>query len=249
MPATRRQEGTSSNCEKTLPRPSNDWRGTRGTAHPTGALDRVGSIAAMRAPISVPARGKAAADHGAGDIARAGRRAEGGGAGAAGPAARDAAHGRTAHEDMSGPVPPLRRPEQADEMIARRDRVGVRAGVPRTAAAVHFACGHAREAYMRPFRAPYRAIAVPDRDGGAGEGLAGRNDRGEQEQAEHHPIRNADEGSIQIARRSKTNTDPARSALTNRALGEVAARRRARGPGGRPPSGKLAEPIALRGPR
>jgi len=56
---------------------------------------------------------------------------------------------------------------------------------------------------MRPFSAPYRAIAIPDRDGGAGEGLAGRNDRGEQEQAEHRPIRNADDGSIQIPRRPK----------------------------------------------
>ena len=97
----------------------------------------------MRTPISVPARGKAATDHGAGDIARTGRCAEGGGAGAAGPAARDAAHGRTANEDMAGPVTPLRRPEQADEMIARRDRVGVRAGMPWIAAAVHFARGHA----------------------------------------------------------------------------------------------------------
>ena len=203
----------------------------------------------MRTPISVPARGKAAADHGAGDIARTERCAEGGGAGAAGPAARDAAHGRTANEDMSGPVTPLRRPEQADEMIARRDRVGVRAGMPWTAAAVHFTRGDAGKADMRPFRAPYRAIAIPDRDGGAGKGLAGWNDRGEQEQAEHHPIRNADDGSIQIARRSKTIKDPARAPFTKRALGEVAARRRAHGPGGQTPSGKVADPNVLARPK
>jgi len=92
----------------------------------------------------------------------------------------------------------MRFPEQSDEMIARRDRIGVRTGMPWTAAAIHFACGDPGKANMRTFRAPDRPIAIPDCDGGAGEGLAGRNDRGEQEQAEHHcRIRSADRRSIQ----------------------------------------------------
>lgn len=95
---------------------------------------------------------------------------------------------------MSRPVPPLRLTKQADEMIARRDRIGVRTGMPRTTAAVHFACSDTREANVRAFRTPDRPIAIPDRDGCAGEGLAGRNNRGEQVQAEHHsPFRNADD--------------------------------------------------------
>lgn len=94
---------------------------------------------------------------------------------------------------MARSVPALRFPDQADEVIARRDRIGVRTGMPGTAAAVHFACRHAGKADMWAFRAPYRAIAIPNRDGCAGEGLAGRNDRGEQEQTEQHePLRNAD---------------------------------------------------------
>ena len=152
----------------------------------------------MRTPIFVPARGETAPDHGAGDIAGTRRCAEGGGSRAAGPAARKAAHGRTADENMAGSVLPLRLAEQANEMIARRDRVGIRTGMPWTAAAINFARGDAREADMGAFGAPDRPIAIPDRDGGAGEGLAGRNDRGEQEQTEYHcRIRSADRRSIQ----------------------------------------------------
>ncbi len=144
-------------------------------------------VAAMGTPIFVPARGETAPDHGAGDIAGTRRCAEGGGSRAAGPAARKAAHGRAADENMAGSVLPLRLAEQANEMIARRDRVGIRTGMPWTASAVHFARGDAGEADMRAFRAPDRAIAIPDRDGRADEGLTGRNDRGEQKQAEHRP--------------------------------------------------------------
>src|SRR3546814_6646100 len=70
----------------------------------------------MRAPIFVPARSEAAANHGAGDIARAGRGAEGGGARAASRAARNAAHGRSANKNMASPVPPSRFTEQTSQM-------------------------------------------------------------------------------------------------------------------------------------
>jgi len=204
----------------------------------------------MRAPIFVPARSEAAANHGAGDIARAGRGAEGGGARAASPAARNAAHGRSANKDMSRPVPPLRFTEQTSQMIARCQGIGVRAGMPRTAAAVHFARGHARQADMWPFGAPDRPVAIPDRDGGAGKGLAGGNDRGEQEQAEHHRrVRNADHRSIQTPSHPSASKTPREAPKEERALGEAAAGRRARGPVGQPPSGKDAEPSALRGPK
>src|SRR3546814_12152956 len=78
----------------------------------------------MRAPIFVPARSEAAANHGAGDIARAERGAEGGGARAASPAPRNAAHGGSANKNMASPVPPLRFTEQTSQMIARCDRIG-----------------------------------------------------------------------------------------------------------------------------
>lgn len=51
-------------------------------------------------------------------------------------------------------VPSLRFSGQAGQMIARRDRIGVRTGMPRTAAAVHFARRRSREAKMRAFGAP-----------------------------------------------------------------------------------------------
>ena len=167
------------------PRPST-IKAERDGSSPDRRAVPVRSVAAMRSPIFVPARGEAAAGHRTGDIARPGRCAEGGGAGAAGPAARQTAHGRSADENMSRPVPALRFTEQTSQMITRCDRVGFRTRMPRTAAAVHFARGHTRQANMRAFSAPDRPIAVPDRDRRTGKGLASRNDRGEQEQAEYH---------------------------------------------------------------
>lgn len=149
---------------------------------------------------------------------------------------------------MAGPGPPLRFTEQVDEIIARRDRIGIRTGMPGTAAAVHFARSHAREANMRTFRAPDRPIAIPDRDGRAGEGLSGRNDRGEQKQADHHRFRNAHDRSIQTSTPSKIIQGQREAPKQERALGEAAAGRRARGPVGQPPSGKDTGPSAQRGP-
>jgi len=57
----------------------------------------------------------------------------------------------------------------------------------RTATAIHLARRNARETHVRSFGAPDRPVAIPDRDRRAGEDLAGRNDRGEKEQAEHNP--------------------------------------------------------------
>ncbi len=153
---------------------------------PTTAPDSVGSVAAMRAPKFVPPLRETAADHRAGDIARAGRRAEGGGTGAAGPAARHTAQGRPANKNMARPVPPLRLAQQANQMIARRYGVGIGTGMACAAAAIHLARRDAGETDMRPFGAPDRPVAVPHCDRSTGEGLARRNNRGEQEQSEHH---------------------------------------------------------------
>lgn len=151
---------------------------------------------------------------------------------------------------MAGSVPPLRLTKQADEMIARRDRIGVRTGMFRNTATVHFARSDARKANVWAFRAPDRPIAIPDRDGCAGEGLAARNDRGEQEQADHHcRVRNAEDRSIQTPSLSQSIKEPREAPKDKRALGEAAAGRRARGPVGQPPSGKETEPSALRGPK
>ena len=213
---------------------------------PTTAPDSVRSVAAMRAPIFGPLRRETAADHRAGDIARAGRRAEGGGTGAAGPAARHTAHGRPANKNMARPVPPLRLPQQTGEMIARRYGVGIGTGMACAAAAIHLARRDARETDMRPFGAPDRPVAVPHCERSTCEGLAGRNDRGEQEQSEHQPAL-----TLRIDRFKRPNRPKrqrmARSAHKKRALGEPAAGRRARGLGGQPPPGKDGEPSALRG--
>lgn len=130
---------------------------------------------------------------------------------------------------------------------ARRDRIGIRTRMPQAAASVHSRAAPAREANMRAFRAPDRTLAASDRDGRASECLAGRNDRGEKEQAEHRRFRNADDRPIQT--RGDRKKYRCEVSLKERALGETAAGRRARGPVGQPSSGKEAEPSALRGPR
>lgn len=150
---------------------------------------------------------------------------------------------------MSRPVPPLRLSEQADQMIACRDRIGVRTGMPRAACAVHFARGDGGKADMRAFRAPDWSIAVPNRDGRASKGLAGGNDRDEQKQAEHRPGRNPDVSPIQTSRLSQSIKGEREAPKEESALGEAAAGRRARGSVGQPPSGKDTEPSVLRGPR
>lgn len=143
------------------------------------------SVAAMGTPISVPAKRKPALHHGAVDVAGAGRGAKGCRARSTGAAAGPAAESRTANENMARPVSAPGLAEQGHQMIARRDGISTGTGMSGTAAAVHLARGDSRQADMRPFGAPNRAIAVPHGDGRAGESLTGWYDRGEQNETKH----------------------------------------------------------------
>lgn len=146
------------------------------------------SVAAMSLPVSVPFRGKAIADHGAGYVARARRRAEGSGSIAASAACGAAAHRRTVHRYMTGGPDAAARAQQRHQMIARRDRVSRRARMPRTARPVHFARCDAGQTDMRPLGAPDRPVAVPNRGWGAVERLTGRNNGGGEQEGENHGL-------------------------------------------------------------
>lgn len=207
------------------------------------------SVAAVGAPITVPARRKAALHHSAVKVARPRRGAKGRSARSAGATTRPAGESGAPNENMAGAIPPPRLSDEGYQIIARGVGIGVGAGMAGTAAAVHLARGDARKADMRALGAPDGTVAVPHRDGGAGEGLACRNDRGEQEEAEHGAF---------VAQRNLRFKHKGDSAAPNLprvarsqegALGLPAAGRRARGPGGQPPPGKECKPSALRGPR
>ncbi len=131
-------------------------------------------------------------------------------------------------------------------MIARRHRIGIGTRMACAAAAIHLARRDAGETDVRPLCAPDRPIAVPDRDRRAGEGLSGRDDRGQQKQSEHHPALTPTADQFKRPKR-RSPQRAARSANRKGALGEPAAGRRARGRGGQPPPGKDSEPSALRG--
>jgi len=78
--------------------------------------------------------------------------------------------------------------DQPDQRITGLDRRGRRTGMPATAAAIHFPSCNAGKTNTRSFGAPDRAVAIPNPDGRAGEGLAcglGRGD-GKEEQCEYH---------------------------------------------------------------
>ncbi len=154
------------------------------------------SVAAMALPISVPFRGKAIADHRAGYVARAGRRTEGSGPIATSAARRSAAHRRTAHRYMAGGPNAAALAQQGHQMIARRDRVSRRAGMPRAAASVHLPRCDARQPDMRPLRAPDRPVAVPHRRWGAVKGLTGGNNgSGKQKRKDHAGVIPSGQGS------------------------------------------------------
>ena len=80
-------------------------------------------------------------------------------------------------------------PQQIHQRITRGDGVAVGAGVATRTAPIQFSGRDARKPEPRAFRAPDRAIAIPDMGGSAGEGLACRDDRdlqGQEQIAEHH---------------------------------------------------------------
>lgn len=145
---------------------------------------------------------------------------------------------------MAGAVPPLRLANQPGETIPGSYRVRDGTGVSCAAASVQFARRDSRQADMGPFGAPDRTVTVPHRDRRAGTGLAGRHDGREKEQDRHGvPVTKVPAGSNSL---TDDRNRPC-AAPRNRALGERAGGRRARGPVGQPSPGKVGEPGALRG--
>lgn len=61
--------------------------------------------------------------------------------------------------------------KQPHQAVPGVDGANNRARLIGPAGAVHFAGGNAGNPYLRAFGAPHRAIAIPNRDGRAGEGL------------------------------------------------------------------------------
>jgi len=70
--------------------------------------------------------------------------------------------------------------QDPDQMIACRSTAGGWTGMPRLALPIDLARGDTGEADLGAFRAPDRAVAVPDARGSANEGGAGRHDGGEE---------------------------------------------------------------------
>ena len=193
----------------------------------------VQSVAAVLAPIFVPARGMAAAQHGARQVARARRRAKGRGPASPGAASRHAGHRRPANNYVTSAVPALRLADQLRESVASGDRASVGTGVASAAAAIHLARRDARQADVGSLGAPDRPIAIPHRGWGASEGLAGRNDGREKEQDRHGvPLTKVPTGSKSLtgdrtAARSAQQTRPwrgPRRAACARACGPAAVR-------------------------
>ena len=147
------------------------------------------SFAAMMLPVPIPAGGIAIPNHGAGNVAGLRRRTERSGPVAAGAAGRSAQHGRPFHQDMPRCARACLFPHESDEVIARRARIGERAWVAGSARSVHLPSRDARQANMRPLRAPDRAVAVIDSRRRAVERFAGRYDEDGKQEREHHALR------------------------------------------------------------
>ena len=101
---------------------------------------------------------------------------------------RGAAHGGTANENMTVRATSGLHPDKPDKSITSFDSTSVRARLVSAAGPVHFPRRDASQPHVRPLRAPYRAIAIPDPDRRAGELLTSRDNRhrSQQEHDAHH---------------------------------------------------------------
>ena len=77
---------------------------------------------------------------------------------------------------MAGPQRAARSTQQGHEVIACFAARSTGTGMTWSAAAVDLACGDPGQPDAGSLPAPDRTIAVPDRDGSAGEALAGGHD-------------------------------------------------------------------------
>lgn len=90
---------------------------------------------------------------------------------------------------MAAAVGTARAAEQINQRIARLQGRGGRAGLARTASAVHLARCNPGDAQVRALCAPDRTVAIPNRGWGAGKGIAGSNHHRSQSQYNHRDQR------------------------------------------------------------
>lgn len=132
----------------------------------------------MAAPIAIPPEHSSGRDHRAGEILARGQRAPRGSASATRRAFGNAGHGWAAHNDVASAYRPTSAAEQVNERISGLGRAGSRAGLIVVAGSVHLARSDSGNADVRAFGASDRSVAVVDVGWGAGESLAGADDRG-----------------------------------------------------------------------
>lgn len=144
--------------------------------------------AMMPVPVTRPAQGKSRGHHRTGQIDPCRGDAPCPGPVAPRAAGRDASQRGAGDEDMTLPAEPGRTAQQPYKIIPRRFGAPAGAGLVGSAGAVDFARGDARETQPRPFRAPDRAVAVPDPDRCTAESLA-QGDDGRQKQHANGAVR------------------------------------------------------------
>lgn len=123
----------------------------------------------MIPPVPIPSKSPTTSDHCTGQVARLGRSAPSCRARTTRAALRSAGHGWTSDQDMSLPRYSSLFTDQTHEGIARLFSSCPRTRLIWPAAAVHFARCDARQTNARSFRAPDRAVSIPNTGWCAGE--------------------------------------------------------------------------------
>ena len=144
--------------------------------HGPGLFPKPSGSAAMSSPVSRPFDCAAGAHDGTGQVADHLRAAPCRGARSAGRSIAEAGHCCRPDPDMAGPQPSSRSAEQVHKPVAGVERIGARAWLARPAAPVNLPGRDTRDPYLGAFGAPDRAVSVVNRDRGAGEARAGRDD-------------------------------------------------------------------------
>lgn len=145
--------------------------------------------APMIPPISIPVQDRPRSYHCAGQVANDRRDTQGSSSTSACSADRSADELWSPNQDMSLSARASLASHKSNESVTRLDRAGVGTRLIGIARAVYFTRSNARQAHVRTFGAPDWAIAIPDTDRRAFEGLARwDNGRGPEYQANHRPL-------------------------------------------------------------
>jgi hypothetical protein len=116
----------------------------------------------MVPPIAIPFKHRSACNHLARKVISRRKHAPGSRARAASWPVGPAAHCGCGNCDMTCGIGAASAAQERNERVARFNCRGIGAGLVGTASTVHLACGNARQAHMRAFGAPYRAVTIPD---------------------------------------------------------------------------------------